>query len=454
MMLLRADRFTRSAVPIADYRARAWPAAVLASGFAIVNTWFVLMQHRSFRTGAFDLGIFDQAVHSYAHGHLPVSTIRDPNLVLLGDHFHPILMLLAPFHRLFPTAETLLVAQALFFAVSVFPIARLASTTLGNRIGLVIGACYGLSWGLLNAITFDFHEVAFAVPLLAFALTEFLHGHPGRAVAIAAPLVLVKEDLGLTLAVLGFLIALRPETRRLGVWTAIGGTAASLLSVFVIIPAFSAYGTYRYLGTSGLMAGDLFSWDKLWLVALLLLPTLFIALRSPIVLLLLPTLAWRLGSTYVLYWIPTFHYDAVLMPIVFCALIHGLALLRPHLLGRRRRLLRPLIATGLAISCLSFFLHSAASNGPGQPAEFAAAANRLIDRIPDNSTVSTTSTIAPHLTSKADVYLLKSNLSTEWTLAPYDDPELSYRLADLVIRDDALLLMHHPDSTVRPLHSR
>ncbi len=460
MITMWTDRFTRAAVPIAEHRAPAWPAAVLAGAFAAVTTWFVLMQHWSFRTGAFDLGIFDQAVHSYAQGHLPVSTIRDPNLILLGDHFHPILILLAPFHRVFPMAETLLVAQALFFAVSVFPIARLACTTFGSRIGLVIGTCYGLSWGLLNAITFDFHEIAFAVPLLAFGLAEYLHGHPGRAVAIAAPLVLVKEDLGMTLAVLGVLIALRPGTRRLGILTAIGGAAASLLSVFVIIPAFSAYGNYRYLGKGGLKApeaalsGDLFTSGKLWLVALILLPTLFLALRSPLVLLLLPTLGWRLGSTYILYWIPTFHYDAVLMPIVFCALIHGLALLRPHLLGRRRRLALPIIATALSITCLTFFLQSAASEGPGRPAEFAAAANRLIDRIPANSTVSTTNTIAPHLTSKADVYLLKSNRPTEWTLAPYDDPQLTYRLADLVIREHDLLLMHHPAPTLPPLRER
>jgi len=444
-------------VPVTTRRARPWPAAALAAAFAVAGTWYALMQHWSYRTGAFDLGIFDQAVNSYAHGRLPISTIRDPQLILLGDHFHPILILLAPFHRLFGGAEVRVVAQALFFAISVFPIARFASTAFGVRIGLVIGACYGLSWGLLNALTFDFHEVAFAVPLLAFALPEFLQGRPGRAVAIAAPLVLVKEDLGLTLAVLGFLIALQPGSRRLGVLTALGGTAASLLSVFVIIPAFSAYGNYRYLGRGGLRAedpalnGDPLSLDKLWLVLVILLPTLFVALRSPVAALLLPTLGWRLGSSNVLYWIPTFHYDAVLMPIAFCALVHGLILLRPHLAGRRRRLVLPLFAAALSATCLTFFLQSAASEGPGHRSEFTAAANRLIDRIPANTTVSTTSTIAPHLTSKADVYLLKSNQPTEWTLAPYDDPQLTYRYADLVVRDGDLLLMHHPAPTLPPV---
>ncbi|GAA1120529.1 DUF2079 domain-containing protein [Kribbella jejuensis] len=422
---------------------------MLAGTFAAAYTWFALQRHWSYRSGGFDLGIFDQAVRSYAEGRLPVSTIRDPHLILLGDHFHPILIVLAPFYRLFPSAETLLVAQALLFGLSVFPITRLACTTLGSRIGLIIGSCYGLSWGLLNAITFDFHEIAFAVPLIAFALPELLHGRPGRAVAIAAPLVLVKEDLGLTLAVLGLLIALRRETRRLGLLTAAGGTAASLLSVFVIIPAFSAYGNYRYLGKGGLrppeaaLAGDFLSPGKLHLVLLLLLPTLFLALRSPLVLLLAPTLAWRLGSTYILYWIPTFHYDAVLMPILFCALVHGLVLLRPHWLGRNRRAVLPAISAALAATCLTLFFQSSAADGPGHRSEFTAAADRLIAKIPDGATVSTTDRIAPHLSSRTDVYLLNAHHPTEWTLAPYDDPQLAPRPGDVVVRDGDLVLLRH-----------
>jgi uncharacterized membrane protein len=437
-----ARRFARSLAAVAERRAGGRPSAALAAGFAAAYTWFAVQRHWSYRSGGFDLGIFDQAVRSYAHGRLPVSTIRDPQLILLGDHFHPILVVLAPFYRLFPTAETLLVAQALLFAASVFPITRLACTALGRRIGLVVGACYGLSWGLLNAITFDFHEIAFAVPLVAFALTELLNGRPGRAVAIAAPLVLVKEDLGLTLAVLGLLIALRPGTRRLGLLTAAGGTAASMLSVFVIIPAFSAYGNYKYLGAGGLRApeaalsGDFLSSGKLHLVLLLLLPTLFIALRSPLLLLLLPTLGWRLMSTYILYWIPTFHYDAVLMPILFCALIHGLVLFKPRLRG-----VLPAVAAALAVTCVTLFLQSSAANGPGHRSEFTAAADRLIARIPDGATVSTTDSIAPHLSSRTDVYLLKAKRPTEWTLAPYDDPHLSPHPDDLVVRDGDLVLL-------------
>nr|WP_280921411.1 DUF2079 domain-containing protein [Streptomyces novaecaesareae] len=57
--------------------------------------------------------------------------------------------------------------------------------------------------------------MAFAVPLLAFSLTALGDGRPRAAAYWALPLLLVKEDLGLTVAVIGLLIARRGH-RRLG----------------------------------------------------------------------------------------------------------------------------------------------------------------------------------------------------------------------------------------------
>src|SRR5215469_3350605 len=62
--------------------------------------------------GSWDLGIFTEYVKQTAHLHAPVVAIRGTGFNLLGDHFQPIVALIAPFFRLFPTPETLLVAQA------------------------------------------------------------------------------------------------------------------------------------------------------------------------------------------------------------------------------------------------------------------------------------------------------------------------------------------------------
>ena len=66
--------------------------------------------------GSWDLGIFTEYVKQLAHLHAPVVSIRGAGFNLLGDHFQPIVGLLAPFFRVFPSPATLLVAQALLTA--------------------------------------------------------------------------------------------------------------------------------------------------------------------------------------------------------------------------------------------------------------------------------------------------------------------------------------------------
>ena len=241
-------------------------------------------------------------MRSYAEGRLPTSLLKGVDYSLLGDHFSPILALLAPVYAAVPRAETLLVAQAVLLAVGVVPLALWAARTLGAPAALVVSSSYGLAGGLWHAVAFDFHEIAFAVPLLAFAMTALGRRRWRAATLWAAPLVLVKEDLGLTVAAIGVLIAVAGRARserRLGIGTAVFGLAATALETLVVIPAMNPTGVNQYtgqmdLGTVITQAGTLLSNHlKLTTVVLLLLPTAFVALRSPLVLIAVPTLAWR-----------------------------------------------------------------------------------------------------------------------------------------------------------------
>src|SRR5260370_10939454 len=54
----------------------------------------------------------------------------------------------------------------------------------------------------------EFHEIAFAVPLLAFSLSALVRGHLKAAVLWALPLVFFKEDQVFTVAALGLYLAL------------------------------------------------------------------------------------------------------------------------------------------------------------------------------------------------------------------------------------------------------
>src|SRR6516162_3182543 len=223
--------------------------------------------------GSWDLGIFTEYVKQLAHLHAPVVAIRGAGFNLLGDHFQPIVGLLAPFFRVFPTPETLLVAQALLIAASVIPVCRAAQELLGGWASRGIGLAYAFSWGLQQMVTFDFHEIAFAVPLLAFSLSALVRRRLRPAVAWALPLVFVKEDQGFTVAAIGLVIAgyglavLRARRRgapapvrgwdaaprqepatwiRAGVLLAAWGLAWSVLAIAIIVPHFNPALALRY----------------------------------------------------------------------------------------------------------------------------------------------------------------------------------------------------------------
>jgi uncharacterized membrane protein len=291
---------------------------------------------------SWDLGIFTEYVKQYAHLHAPVVDIRGAGFNLLGDHFHPIVALLAPFFRIFPSPITLLVAQALLAAVSVVPVSRAAADKLGTGAGRAIGAAYGFSWGLQQMVNYDFHEIAFAVPLLACSLSALVRGRTRAAVWWALPLVFVKEDQGFTLAAIGLIMALAYKRPRAGLLVATWGLAWSFLAIVVIIPHFSPTHHYLYwtdggaaspvgghFSVTGLftqLAGG--SSTKLPTLVLILLPTAFLALRSPLVLAALPSLALRFIGTNSAYWGTDWHYNATVMPIVFIAAIDGMARIR------------------------------------------------------------------------------------------------------------------------------
>ncbi|MFD9821105.1 DUF2079 domain-containing protein [Streptomyces violascens] len=371
------------------------------------------------RTTGYDLGIFEQAVRAYAHLHAPVSPLRGDGFNLLGDHFHPVLAVLAPLYRLFPSPYTLLLAQAALLALAVVPLARQAARVLGRRAAHVVAFGYGLSWGIASAVGFDFHEVCCAVPLVSWALEALARRCWRRAIAWAVPLLLVKEDLGLTLAAIGAYVAWRGP-RRLGIAAAVTGLVGSALEFKVLMPFFNPAGAnahaanlapahHSLLTTLALAPLDAVRPEvKATTLVLVFAPAALIALRSPLALIALPTLGWRMLSTNVFHWGTAFHYTAVLMPVVFAALTDAL---RPYAAdggALTRRHVRASLMTVAAVTLVlipSFPLAQLAHRSTWRTTPHVAAVRDLLRRIPDGVTVAASNRLVPQLTSRTTVVL-------------------------------------------------
>jgi uncharacterized membrane protein len=379
-------------------------AAALAVACAIAYGAVTLVRFERFTIASFDNAIFEQAVKSYAALGAPIVDIKGPGYNILGDHFSPVTALIAPFYRLFPGAQTILLAQVVLIAVSIHVIAVLAMRTLGTATGLAIGVAYGLSFGLQSAVEADFHEVAFAAPLLALAGAAYVDRRFDLVVAWSVPLLLVKEDLGLTVAVIGVVLWLSGDRRR-GVALAVGGVVAMALILFVVIPAFNAGGTYAYSSTLGGERGivaTLFDGvdRKLATAVLTIAITGFAALASPWILLVLPTFAWRFAGDVPFYWGTEWHYSLVLMPIVFVAMIDAI---------QRRPVLRWATPVGLVVG--GFMLVSSPVAALADPSTYdeaprADSARLVLSLVPDGATVETDIGLMSHLVTDHTVYWL------------------------------------------------
>jgi uncharacterized membrane protein len=411
--------------PAARPPAAATPATpapyLLAAALFLAYACWSALRHLRLGTSGYDLGIFEQAVRGYAHLGAPAATIKAPGFNLLGDHFHPILVLLAPLYRLFPSPITLLAAQAALIAASSIPITRLAIRIAGPGAAVSAGLAYGMSWGLQSVVDFDFHEVAFGVPLLAFGLTALVERRFLAAAAWTLPLIAVKEDLPATVAVIGLLVALRGR-RPLGAAMILIAICSGLVIVGAILPALNSEHIYPYAESAALDGQDplhrlLLPAVKLPTLLWLLAPTLFLALRSPLLLVAVPTLAWRFWSTNPLYWGTGFQYSAVLMPIVFVAFLDALTTTGT---GRRAR---AAVHATCVIAVAATILTPLPLRGLLSPGTWATDAEarqvRLaLARIPDNARVAADNRLAPQLTSRHTVYFFpaypQADVRPEW----------------------------------------
>jgi uncharacterized membrane protein len=379
-------------------------AAVVTALCAIAYGAVSVVRFERFTISSFDNAIFEQAIKSYAALGAPIVDVKGPGFNILGDHFSPVTALVAPFYRVAPSAQTVLIAQVVLIAISIHVIAMLAMRTLGTWTGLAVAIAYGLSFGLQAAVEADFHEVAFAAPLLALAGAAYVDRRFDRVVAWSLPLLLVKEDLGLTVAVIGFVLWWAGDRRR-GVTLGVGGVVATVLILFVLIPAFNAGGSYAYSSTLGGDRGVLVTLldgadRKLATVVLTLAITGFAALASPWILLVLPTFAWRFAGDVPFYWGTEWHYSLILMPIVFVAMIDAF---------HRRPVLRWATPVGLVVG--GSMLVSSPVVALADPATYddpprADSAQLVLSLVPDGTSVEADISLLSHLVTDHTVYWL------------------------------------------------
>jgi uncharacterized membrane protein len=190
----------------------------------------------------FDLAIFDQGMWLISHFHVPFVTVMGRNL--FGDHTSFVLFLLAPFYRLFPEPQGLLVLQTLLLAGPAVPIYLLARKYIKSTlIATSLVATYLLNPLLQQGNLDQFHPEAFQVLFISLAIYAAVERKSILLVVMVVLSLMVKEDAALLVVPLGVWVATRRD-RRVGISIIAGSVLWATVANWLIIP--------RLLGSSSI----------------------------------------------------------------------------------------------------------------------------------------------------------------------------------------------------------
>jgi uncharacterized membrane protein len=394
---------------------------------ALAYALYAVWEHDHFMTD-YDLAVNDQTVWHYSHLQAPRITMLVPPLDALGDHFSPILALLAPLYWLWSDPRMLLIAQALLIGASIVPVFLFAQPRLGRIGSYLLSTAYAAFWGISAAVGYQFHADAFAPLLIALAiLLADRCRWTGFFITIAA-LLLVKENMSVLVAFIGLWLATGGELRR-GIATAVIGIAAYFITVDLLMPAISGahYAHWTYTDFGG---GPL---DAVWHVvrnpvlpiedlvddptkrstlAYLFLPFLGLTLCSRLAFVSLPLVAQQLYSDSHLYWGTDFHYWLAISPVLAMGAADGLH----NVLRRLDRessvrvaasaICAVILAANLALAS-RFPLWTLVSPGVSfSPSASDRAHQRAIDAVPPDASATVPAPLLPHMSQRSDIYVL------------------------------------------------
>ncbi len=405
--------------------------AVLVAATTVVYATFAVLKHDHYGSG-FDLGIFTQAIWHYSQLQAPASSIRG-FANLLGDHFHPIVILLAPLFWVWSDARALLVAQAALIAASVVPVYLFARPRLGRRPAHLLAFAYASFWGLGAGAGYEFHEVAFAPLLIAMTILLIDRRRWGGYWITVGLLLCVKEDLALFACCLGIYLLTLGEARR-GLLTLAAGAVWYEVATQILIPHFAGGGAYGYwtYPAFGHGLGDAVltvlraPWtpftvafdhaEKAETLLYLLLPFLGLTLCSRLAILAVPLLAERFLSSNPQLWSPMFHYSLAIAPVLAMGAAAGLAGLlaraaapaRPRLAlaGAAAMVLAGILVSGVVIPIPIAPWRQMVNPDFYRAPSFAGPVGRALNHVPPAASVIAPDFLVSHLAARPAVYEL------------------------------------------------
>ena len=328
----------------------AWGLLVLAMVvYAVEMSHQAVLRYDTFKATAFDLGNMDQVIWNTIYGRLFQFTNQAIDWygppTRLAIHFEPIILSLSLLYLFHADPRILLVFQTLVLTTGALPVFLLTRKYLAEwpLLAPLMVIAYLLSPALLGLNIFDFHPYALATPFLLYAVLALTYRRYGWMLVCCVLACACKEDVPLSVAMLGLLVIWKYKLPRLGLVLFFGSLLWSFVAFEIIIPYFypGAQGNnfwYRYLALGStpreailnllthpwIIFTTFITIDRFFYLAGLFRSAGFLSLLAPEWLLpALPSIAVNSLSTDSLTYSGVFHYNATIIPFVAIAAIHG-----------------------------------------------------------------------------------------------------------------------------------
>lgn len=416
----------------------------LAAVFTVAGVVYCLISlvnHYFFKTYALDLGLYTHAMYDYAHFRIDdCSMFKDTPQSILAAHFDLYLVLLSPLVYVFGS-YTLLIVQIAAVLLGGWGIFKLIGLyTDDHRMPLLAVMVFFFSFGILHALSYDYHSNVLTAMMLPWMLYFIKQGRFGWASLMVVLFVIGKENLSLWLffIAIGLMWDYRKDRKALLylLGYAVFALAYFLVVNMLILPKIGGAGIsrYDYLGsnymeighrllthpaetlrilftnTSGIPALDGRKAEFYWCA---MATGMALTLLKPNYLfMLIPLVAQKMFATDAMFWGVSVHYNVEVMPVIIIASFLVIVKLK-------KPVSRMVLSLVLLLSTLLTTFYTL-----GEPHSFvffdqiciyqgrhyeqrkfdARFARELIKQIPDEASVSAASMFVPHLALRNQIY--------------------------------------------------
>ncbi|GAX43667.1 hypothetical protein NIES4075_46820 [Tolypothrix sp. NIES-4075] len=256
-MLLKLHKIEKLKTSVGNSLRLVLPVAVI---FFVLCLIFTLHRYYSFYA-SFDQGIFNQVFWNNLHGRFfqsSLSSSLSTNVVhggevptvyyhRLGQHFTPALLLWLPIYALFPSPATLTVIQVTLIAAAGLVLYLLARQYLEPPLAVMITASYYAANAVIGPTLCNFHDIC-QTPLFMFGLLLAMEKRWWRLFWVLAVLVLaVREDSGVELFGVGIYMILSKRFPRAGLAVCTLSFGYMLVLTNLIMPLFSKDISQRFM---------------------------------------------------------------------------------------------------------------------------------------------------------------------------------------------------------------